>query len=75
MKLRNRYYVNLKGKLFVNGLGYTEVAKWLNRCVAYVSNCMNGLSVFTIEEVYTICDKLNISYDSIPRFFPVGGGK
>ena len=47
-----------------------EIAKALGRSKGYVSLRMSGAEVWSLGDVYTLCDMLEIAYEEIPSYFP-----
>lgn len=63
----------LRKQLKAARLEQGDIAYMINRSAAYVSRCMNGHSIWGLDEVYTIMDALHLGYEFIPVVFPRGG--
>lgn len=66
-------YKRLRGAMYANSVTQEEIAKLLKRSLAYVSLRMTGKQPYDINEVYAICDYLEIPYGDIYLYFPRGG--
>lgn len=63
----------LKGKLSEHSMKQFQLAEVLELSPASVSNRMSGRNPFNIDEIYKICDVLQIPYEQIPIYFPPEG--
>lgn len=50
-----------------------DLCQIIGRKEAYISQRLNGKSQFELNEVYLICDCLEIDYTQIPIYFPKDG--
>ncbi|MFZ2537891.1 MAG: hypothetical protein WAX04_03190 [Oscillospiraceae bacterium] len=66
-------FKKLKTILFANDIEQKSLCQTLNKSQTYLSTRMMGRKPFTIEDIYTICDLVEISYAEIPVYFPKGG--
>lgn len=60
----------LKAELFANDITQQMLCKELNRSQTYMSQRMTGKRPFDMEDVYQICDLLEIPYGKIYEYFP-----
>jgi hypothetical protein len=63
----------LKTALFANDIDYAYLSKKLGRSKDYICDRMTGRKAWNIEEIYVLCDMLDIPYIEIPEYFPRGG--
>ena len=66
-------YKQLKTAMFSNDVTWEDLAKEIGKSKSYVSHRSTGKMPFDMNEVYKICDFINIPYEEIPRFFPPNG--
>ncbi len=69
-----KYYRKLRTLLFENDITQRDIAEITGRSVAYVNNCFCLRTVWTLADIYAICDKLKIPYEDITLYFPKNGG-
>lgn len=50
-----------------------DIAEYLGTSLSYVNIRFRGERAFTIEDIYTLCEKMDIPYEQIPYYFPKGG--
>ena len=60
----------LKGRISAFHLTNEKVGNLIGKSESYVRNCLKTPSKFTMHEVYTICDALEIDQSDIPEIFP-----
>jgi transcriptional regulator with XRE-family HTH domain len=60
----------LRAKLSLEDVSQYELAEKINLSAPMLSKKLMGESVFTIAEVYSICDVLDISDKDINKYFP-----
>ena len=68
-KLKYKELVKLKGILLEKKITYQELANNLEMSTSAVSNKINGFSVFTVAEINSICELLQIPIEEIPNYF------
>lgn len=66
-------FKRLKVELGISGIDRKYLAKVLGRSESYVQFRLGGDSPWSINDVYTICDVLQIPYELIPEYFPKNG--
>ena len=66
-------YKKLKGIMFANDVTWEELAGRIGRSRTYASTRATGKMPFDMDDVYNICDFLNIPYEEIHIYFPPGG--
>lgn len=72
-------YRKLKGKMFENDIDQVYLAKQFKapngkpRSHFYVTERMTGKRMWDTEEIYTMCDLMEIPYEEIHIYFPRGG--
>ena len=65
-----RKYDELRTLLFRRHGTQRSLADALGRSTTYVSHCMTGKITWGINEVYAICNFLQIDPCEIPKYFP-----
>lgn len=60
----------LRGKLYVMEMGHGELGEALNRSSGYISLRMTGKMAWDMDDVYKICDLLQIPLNEIADYFP-----
>lgn len=63
----------LRGRLAENELDQKYLETLLKRSHIYISDRMTGRRPWSMDDVYTICDLMNIPEDEISIYFPRGG--
>lgn len=66
-------YRKLRGLMYENQVLQQDIAVAINRDKRYVSDRMTGKRPFNMEDVYHICNLLEIPYDMIHIYFPPDG--
>ncbi len=66
-------FKKLKTIMFANDVDQKRLQKELDRSQTYITARMMGRKPWSIEEIYKLCDLLEISYEQISVFFPRGG--
>ena len=66
-------FKKLRGRMYENQVTQEDIAKLLGRSEAYVSMRMTAKQPFDIDEVYKICEYLDVPECEIHIFFPRGG--
>ena len=69
-----KYYRKLRTLLFDNDITQRDIAEITGRSATYVNNCFCLRSDWTLNDIYSICDKLKIPYADISLYFPKNGG-
>ena len=60
----------LHGALVTHGYRQQDLCRILDRSQTYVSDRMTVRKPWELDEVYAMCDLLEIPLDRIPEFFP-----
>ena len=60
----------LRGLMAERSVSCTQLASLINRQRNYVSIKIKQPWLFSMHEVYVICNYLEIPYEEIPRYFP-----
>lgn len=63
----------LRSRMFECDYKCTDISRKIARSSTYVSKRMSAHIPFTIDEIYDICDDLEVPYNEIPEYFPRGG--
>lgn len=63
-------YTQLKVAMIEHDVDEQYLNRKLNRHVGYISAKLNDKTSWKLDEVYKICDILNIPYDEIHVYFP-----
>ena len=71
--MRNRTYKELRCKMYADGIQQIDIAKHIKKCLTYVNVRLSGEKPWTLDDVYGICDFLEIPYSDISLYFPKGG--
>lgn len=66
-------YRKLKGRLAESDIDQKYICQTLGRSQTYISRRMTGKMPWTMDDVYGMCDLLQIPPDEIPVYFPRGG--
>ena len=66
-------YLKLRGRMAEQDVDQQELSRALKLSNSAVSTRLAAKYPWTVEQVYTICDLLEIDYDEIPTYFPRGG--
>lgn len=60
----------LRAKMLEKGVEHTDCIKALNRSTGYWTDRIMQRKSFTMDEVYTLCELLNIPTSEIANYFP-----
>ena len=60
----------LKGRIAECGYSGAAIGRILGRAQSYMSNHISDPGLFSVAEMYTLCDLLEIPYSEIPKYFP-----
>lgn len=66
-------FKKLKTAMFANDVDQKMVSENIQRSQSYVTSRMSGKAPFTIDDIYSICDLLEIPYNEIADYFPKNG--
>lgn len=66
-------FKKLKTELFANDIDQKYLCKKLGKSQTYISDRMMGRRPWSMDDVYTLCDLLQIPCEQIPEYFPRGG--
>lgn len=66
-------YKKLRGRMYENQVTQDELSAVIDKSYGYVSERMTGKKSFRMEDVYSICDYLEIPYSEIYIYFPPNG--
>ena len=66
-------FKKLKGEMFANDIDQKYLCKELGKSKTYMTNRMTGRYPWCMDDVYKICDLLEITYDRISEYFPKDG--
>jgi len=60
----------LKKQMIEMDVKQSDIAKHLHKCASYVTDRFTLKSSWMLEDIYDICDMLEIPYEEIPKYFP-----
>lgn len=66
-------YRKLKGRLAESEIDQKYICHTLARSQTYITRRMTGIMPWTMDDVYAMCDLLQIPPEEIPIYFPRGG--
>lgn len=66
-------FKKLKTVMYANDIDQKMLSGVIGKSQTYVTRRITGRAPFDMDEVYTICDYLQIPYEKIPEYFPKGG--
>ena len=71
MKQKSPYSINLlRGRMAERGYHSNDLTMCTGRTVQYINQNILNPGRFRLEEVYAICEELEIPLDEIPKYFP-----
>lgn len=68
-----RPYQALRNELYINGIGYANLARSLRVCESTISRKMNGKVEWTLDECYRTLDLLCKPHSDLTNYFPYKG--
>ena len=68
-------FKKLKAEIFANDLNQKDLAELLDCSTTYISNRMLAKHPWTLDDVYKLCEALEIAPEQIHEYFPRGGVK
>lgn len=66
-------FCKLKGRIAENEMDQKCIREAIGKSQTYVTQRMTGRKPWTMDDVYTLCDLLNIQTSEIPLYFPREG--
>ena len=70
MPRKSSFGANLNRELYANGLTQVDIAQEIHRSQQYVSSRLTGKCPWNMDDVYALCDMLDIDINEIPKYFP-----
>lgn len=66
-------FKKLKTALFANDIDQKMLCKKLGKSQTYITQRMMGRKPWTMDDVYVICELVNLPLNEVPIYFPRGG--